>query len=313
MKYESYRQIDKVTDELFAKQEYFKAIELLKSAHKQFPNDLAEILWYEAVIYVTLGDRENCLAVLEDMIAKGIFSDLEWNIFNPIREDQRFQAVFEANQRLKAEAQKHAHMGFQVYTPVGYTSKKRYPLFLALHGDGNSLEYFKSNWEPTELLNKGFILAYIQSSQVICTNGFGWTPDYEITRQDIKAAYKTIVGQYSIDTDNTLIGGYSGGAIAAIEIAMANTLPVRGFISLCPNLKPDSFSRENVERAIQRGVKGVILEGEKEGNVPAEQEMIDVFKEANFPYQFHINSNIGHAFPLDFGQRLLDAIAFIMD
>jgi predicted esterase len=313
LKYKSYREIDKIVDELFAEQKYEEAIELLGNAQEQFPNDLYEILWYEAIIYVVLGDHENCLDSLENMISKGFFGELEWNFFDPIRNDIRFKVVSEESQRLKAEAQKIARMEYQVYTPKGYSSKQQYPLFIALHGDGHSLEYFKSNWEATGLLNKGFILVYIQSSQVICTNGFGWTPNYEITRQDIKAAYDEAVGQYSIDTDNILIGGFSGGAIAAIEITMDNTLPVKGFISLCPSRRPASFSKENVERAVQRGARGVLMEGEKEGEVPAEQEMIGVFNEANFPYQFHINSNTGHASPQDFWQKLLNAIAFIMD
>lgn len=313
MKYESYRQIDKIVDELCAEQKYEEAIELLGNAQKQFPNDLFEILWYEAIIYALSGNHENCLVTLENMTAKGFFGELEWNIFNPLRDDARFKVIFEASQRLKAEAQKSARMEYQVYTPEGYSSEQQYPLFIALHGDGNSLAYFKSNWEATGLLDTGFVLVYIQSSQVICTDGFGWTPNYETTRQDVKAAYDKVVRQYSVDVDNILIGGFSGGAIAAIEITMANTLSVKGFISLCPSRKPASFSRGNVERAAQRGVKGVFMEGEKEGEVPAEQEMIEVFKEANFPYQFHINSNVGHAFPQDFEQKLLDAIAFIMN
>ena len=313
LKYENYRQIDKVLDELFAEQKYDEALNLLRHSKEQFPNDLFEILWYEAIIYVITEDHENCLAALENMTDKGFFGELEWRFFDPIRDDARFRVLFEASKRLKAAAEKNARMEYQVYTPDGYTSEQQYPLFIALHGDGHSLAYFKYHWEAAGLLEQGFVLVYIQSSQVICTDGFGWTPDYEITRRDMKAAYDEVVHQYSIDTDNILIGGYSGGAIASIEVTMANTLPVKGFISLCPSLKPDSFSKENVERAIQRGVKGVFMEGEKEGKVPAEQEMIDVFEDSNFPYQFHINSNVGHAFPHDFGQTLSDAIKFIMD
>lgn len=313
MKYKSYRQVDKILDELFVEQKYEEAIELLESAQKQFPNNLFEILWYEAIIHIVSGDHENCLAMLKNMIAKGFFGELDWNIFDPIRDDARFKVVSEANQRLKVEAQKNARMEYIVYTPKGYSTKQQYPLFIALHGDGHSLSYFTSNWEATGLLEKGFVLVYIQSSQVICTDGFGWTPNYEITRQDIKAAYDDVVRQYSIDLDNILIGGFSGGAITAIEITMANTLPVKGFISLCPSRKPASFSKENVGQATQRGIRGVILEGDKEGDIPAEQEMIEVFKEENFPYQFHINSNTGHAFPQDFEQKLLGAIAFITD
>lgn len=311
MEYKSYRQIDTIVDELYAEKKYQEALELLEIARKQFPNDLYEILWYEAVIYALLGNHERCLATLENMTSRGFFNGLEWNIFDPIRDDARFSVVLEATLRLRTAAQKTARMVYSVYTPDGYTPEHQYPLFIVLHGDGQSLEYFKSNWEPWVLLNKGFVVVYVQSSQVTCTNGFGWIQNYEITRKDIQTAYNEVVRQYTINTDNVLIGGFSGGSIAAIEITMADTLPTRGFLALCPSLKPDSFSKENALRAVQRGVRGVIMEGEREGEVPAEQEMIEVLRETNFSYQFHLNLGIGHAFPKDFSQKLLDAVAFI--
>ncbi len=312
MEYNNYRQVDKVVDSLFAEQKYKQAIELLDSAQQQFPNDLYEILWYKALIYAVSADYENCLTTLEEMIANEFFGKLDWGIFDPIRDDARFKAVFEADQLLKAKAHKNARMDYQVFTPAEYTSTQKHPLFFALHGDGESLDYFKYNWEPTAILNKGFIVVYVRSSQVICTNGFGWTPNFEITRKDVAAAYSEVVGQYAVDTDNIIIGGFSGGSIAALEITMANTLPVKGFISLCPSLKPDSFTKENVEKAARRGVRGVMMEGELQGTIAAQQEMLQVFQETGLPYQFYINPGIGHACPTDLPQKLSDAIEFIL-
>ncbi len=116
--------------------------------------------------------------------------------------------------------------------------------------------------------------------------------------------------KYAIDTDNVLIGGFSGGATGSIEITMSGTLPTRGFIALCPR-QPESFSKENVAQALRRGVRGVIMKGELEGDIPEQQEMIDVFREMNFPHQFHVYPGIGHVYPEDFPQQVLDAIAFI--
>ena len=90
------------------------------------------------------------------------------------------------------------------------------------------------------------------------------------------------------------------------------TVPARGFIALCPSLKPESFTPKNVAEARRRGVKGVILEGEQSGDVPAEQEMVKIFQETNFPHQFHIIPGIGHAVPPDFSVRLLNAIGFVL-
>jgi predicted esterase len=309
--YTTYRQVDQKVDQLFDQQKYGEAIELLGKAREQFPDDLFEILWYEIIIYAYAEKYGDCLETLEEGVAHGFFFNL-WSIFDPLRDDGRFKAVAAANQQLKAAAQAQAKMRYEVYTPAEYSTDRLYPLFIALHGDGQSLDYFKSNWQATPILEQGFVLVYVQSSQVICTNGFGWTPDYAITRQDVKVCYDEVAQRYNIDPANVLIGGFSGGSIASIEVTMSNTVPVRGFIALCPSLKPESFTPKNVAAAQSRGVKGVIMEGEQSGDVPAEQEMIKVFQETDFPHQFHIIPNVGHAIPKDFSSKLLNAMEFIM-
>jgi predicted esterase len=311
MVFEYYAQVDKEVDRLFAEQKYAETIDLLDSVKRRFPENLGEILWNEVVIYLVSGEREKSLTAIEEMLATGYFAKLDSRMFEPLRDEPRFQKALEECQRLRVEAQKNGRMKIEVYMPTDYNPTQKTPLFIALHGDGNALQYFKGNWPTSAILGKGYLLLYIQSSQVVSFDGFGWTPNYETTRKDIKAAYDEVISQYAVDVEDVLIGGFSGGAIASMEIAMAGTIPVKGFISLCPSLKPDSFTRENVKRAAKRGIRGVILEGEREGLVPVEQEMMNVFKEESLPFEFKVNANIGHAFPSDIEQKLLAAISFI--
>lgn len=312
MKYESYRQLDLVVDKLFAEQKYEEALDLLDTARERFPYFLEEILWYEALIFVVSGRNEKCLDALEEMIANGFFNQLDWHFFDPLRDDARFTTISEKFQELRTERQKNARMQFRVFTPHDYTADKQYPLFIALHGNGNWLDIFQYNWKPDVMLAQGFIVLYAQSSQMMGSNSFGWTDSYAVTRRDIKAAFDAAVAQYSVDPHNVLIGGFSGGGMAAIEIAMANTLPVKGFITLCASRKPDSFTPRNVSLAIHRGLRGVMLKGENEGTIADEQEMLAIFDAEDFPYQFVINPGIGHTFPTDFDQKLLTAIEFVM-
>ncbi|MBZ9688786.1 hypothetical protein G9F72_020915 [Clostridium estertheticum] len=39
--------------------------------------------------------------------------------------------------------------------------------------------------------------------------------------------------QYSIDDENIIIGGFSGGAIGTIDIALSDIIPIKGAIALC--------------------------------------------------------------------------------
>lgn len=136
---------------------------------------------------------------------------------------------------------------------------------------------------------------------------------YLITvRKDIQTCCESILQQYPIDHDCMLIGGFSGGAIAAIDVTMAGVIPVIGFISLCPALKPESFTDKNVEYAARRGIKGVFMEGEFEIPVQDEEEMIEVFKKVEFPYKYYINKGARHDVPEDFNEKTDQALKFIL-
>ena len=313
MDYENYRQLDTQVDQLYAEQKYDQAIALLDIARRQFPDSLDEILWYQALVFVVSGSNEKCLDVLEEMINNGFFNTLEWNLFDPLRDNARFQVLAEKHRQLREEAQKNASMQYRVILPQDYSAEKQYPLFIALHGNGNWLDYFQYNWKPDVMLAQGFIVLYVQSSQVMSSVGYNWTVNYETSRRDIKAAYDAVLSQYAVDPHNVLIGGFSGGGMASIEVAMANTLPVRGFITLCASRKPDHFSLQNVRLAVQRGLRAFMMKGENEGAIADEQEMLAVFDAENFPYQFVVNPGIGHTFPADFDSKLLAAIKFVMD
>ena len=138
-----------------------------------------------------------------------------------------------------------------------------YPLFIALHGHGVcNIKEFSNYWKPHVFTQAGFIFVYLQSSQLLCHEGYGWMDDYETANRDIAQCAQFIKTEYPINDSEVLIGGFSGGAIAAINFVMSDIIPVKGFIALCPEVKPSAFTEENVRLAAKRGVRGVVMEGE---------------------------------------------------
>lgn len=311
MKYTSYLQVDKAADRLFADKKYAEGIALLESARNLFPDRLFDILYYEIFMYIAKGDLDRCLDLIEELLKKGFFIYLEWNVFDPLRNSERFKAAFEINQRRQSEFQAQAKMIDQVCLPKGYTPDRRHPLFIALHGNGSAIDSFKELWEPETMLEQDFVVLYVQSSQVMSTNGFSWTDNWKKTREDIKAAYDGIIKSYSIDVDQVIVGGFSGGGMAAIETAMSNIFPVKGFIALSASRKPENFNAEAVKQASRRGVKGVMMHGELE-DAPEEMDMVKVFDEAGLAVHFVNNPGIGHTIPDNFPEKLADAIRYVM-
>jgi predicted esterase len=310
MQYESYLQVDRAVERLLTEKQYDAGITLLESVKKQFPERLFDILVNEMLICLKKGDMERCLDIIEESLKIGFFFYMDWRVFDPIRENNRFKAAFEPNRRLWTKFQAQAKMTYQVFLPKNYSPDGRYPMFMALHGEGSAIETFKEQWEPVTMLDQGFIVVYIQSSQVICTNGYRWMGDWKKTREEITTCYDEVMQNHPIDPEKVIVGGFSGGGIAAIEIALANIFPIKGFITMSAGHKPESFTRERVEKTTKRGVKAVLMQGEQE-QTPESQQMVQILDESGLVYQKVIFSG-GHEFPEDFPEMLAEAIKFVM-
>lgn len=314
MEYTHYRQVDAAVDKLYAQGKHEEAIALLQAAVAPFPEYLFDTLWYQAFLYCEIGQYEKAYAIMEALIQKGYFCPLDWRGLDPLRGAEGFALLQKENERLKALAQSQAKMEHAVYLPEGYDADQSYPLFIVLHGDGGggNLEQFPWYWPPEAVTRLGFVLVYVQSSQVLYSRNFGWLPNPAIARRDVKDCYDVVESQYAIDPGRIIIGGFSGGAITALDVTLAAVLPVKGFICQSAELKPESFTDEAIHWAAQRGVKGVLMEGEKVLPVQNEQEMMQVFQDAGLPYQFYINPGVGHVVPEDIAEKLQQGVDFIL-
>jgi len=177
---------------------------------------------------------------------------------------------------------------------------------------------------------------YPQSSEVLFHKGYGWCKRlfnverieecididnlydgrvsrecYDLAHYEMEECYKEISQKYSIDEENIFIGGMSGGATAALEFTMANVIPIKGFITLCPELQPSSFTKESVGIANKRGVKGVFMEGEYADLIDDEVKMMKIFDEVGLPYQSYINKGLGHWYPKDLDDKVDNALKFL--
>jgi predicted esterase len=311
MIYTHYRQVDATADKLCAQGKQEEALALLKATSAQFPEYLVDNSRYQVFLYSDAGQYEKVYAILETMIRQGYFFEMDW-LEQPSKE--KFNpALIQENERLKALAQARTCMEYAVYLPDGYDEGRCYPLFIVLHGDGGHIERLPWYWPPEATTDLGFISVYVQSSQVYASQRFAWLPKPQIARQDIKNCYELVKTRYTIDPGKVIVGGFSGGAITAVDVTLADMLPVRGFVCISPELKPESFTIENVRRATGRGVRGVFMEGEKKIPVPDEQEMMQAFQEAGLPCQFYVNAGVGHEIPQDVVEKLRQAVDFVMD
>ncbi|PCI88938.1 MAG: hypothetical protein COB24_00230 [Hyphomicrobiales bacterium] len=86
-----------------------------------------------------------------------------------------------------------------------------------MHGNGQFNESIAELWPASPYLDSGFAVAYLQSAQLFCTDGYYWTDHYPQNRQTIKQAFELIKQQTNIDENNLTLAGFSGGVMASIS------------------------------------------------------------------------------------------------
>ena len=249
---------------------------------------------------------------MEKAIKKGIWFgkySIENEIFSPLKREKKFQKLLKKNMELLEAAGKKCKPELRIITPSGFRNDKKYPLFIALHGGGENLVQFMPRW-TSKKLKEEYIVAYPQSSQLVERNGFSWTENMELSIQEINTAYKNTVNKYPVDTEKILVGGFSSGGVAALEVVLRNTLTVKGFVVLCP-AKPEPFKPTDISSARDRGIRGTMITTEMDPRIEQQREMINLFKQEGLQYQFVVTPNIGHWYPEDLDEKIDQALIHI--
>ncbi len=307
----SYKEMRAHFGQLYQQNKFNESAELLEWAINKFPDNLQANSYNLALVYSKLEDYTKGIRALQYSLDQKLWFNIYMfgqEMWNPFKETEGFDKILAQNEALRLEAQENAKPEMLVVTPEGYEKEKEYPLFLALHGGGGTKEGFKETWRSDKLKNE-FITVYLQSSQMVAMNGFSWE-DKSIARREILESYNKIIDQYNIKKDEIIIGGFSSGGVASIDIIMNNTLPVSGFVVLCPP-RPESFNAVNVNNAKQKGIRGTIITTEMDPRVNDQKEMVKVLNSEGLQHQFILTPNIGHWFPEDLDKKIDHALNHI--
>jgi predicted esterase len=292
-----YMSLRKRVIELFGEQKYAAAEGLLKKSLDQFPDRAMANLFNLTLVALRQNAPEKAIYWLEEVHLRQLFFGIwafEGEMWQPLRNLPRFQALLKENEKRLAAAQTNAVMKLELVKPDGYDPKRKYPLFIALHGGGETIAAFRPNWTSPKL-QKGYLVAYVQSTQVADMNGFHWQDD-SISHRDLTEAYLQIRDQVSIDPDCVLIGGFSSGGYGAIKAILSGVIPARGFIVLCP--VPPEIKDPTVLKALRKkGLKGTLLTTELDQRIPQQKAFVQQMNQARIPVKMVVTPNVGHWYP----------------
>jgi predicted esterase len=308
----SYQEMRAEVVQLYGEERFAEAANILSGALERYPDHLMANCVNLALMNLRLETFDKALEALGYGLDHGIwygkytFLDPAWD---PLKGVEGWEAFEGRNQKAKDTAAKEVKPRLEVVLPENYDPSREYPLFLALHGGGENVDLFMPNW-GSPVLAREFIVAFPQSTQLIAMDGYNWTEDIQLSLEEIGEAYEQVSARYPVDQGQIFVGGFSSGGVASLEVVLNGTLPVRGFVVLCPAM-PEDFSPELVREASERGVRGTLLTTEMDGRLDQQRRMADVMNEVGLPLEFHITPDIGHWYPEDLAARIDRAIAHI--
>ncbi len=310
--FDSYREMRVRVGTLYSEQKFAEAIEILSSNLDKYPDHVSANLHNLIYCYMPLEQYDRCIETLDYALTRGVWFNpwmLESEPWAPVRESDGYASIGERNDSLKQLAQAGSAPDLIVVTPEGYSSASKYPLFVALHGGDGNAKAFSKLWH-SEVLSEQFIVAYVQSSQVISMTGFTWE-DRELAVDEVTDACRTALGEYSVDTGLVVIGGFSSGGGLSLDIALGNSFPVSGFVALCPDPSGSTVTNENVAAAKQRGLRGTVITTGLDPRVDEHRKMTELFSLEGLQYQYMVSPGEGHWIPDDLAARIDQAVGHI--
>lgn len=303
--FSSYDEMRAEVARLWKAEKFADAAMILESAVDAYPDKLRSNTFNLAAVRMKLGEPAKAADALDLGLSRGTWYgkyDFHSDFWAPLKALPRFAEIEKRCEARRAEAEKLVKPRLDVVVPPAARDGAKLPLFIALHGGGENVDLFRPRWTSPRL-EREFVVAYPQSTELIAPDGFDWTQDIPRTLKELKEVYAKLLSEYPVDPDRVVIGGFSSGGVASLEVVLSNTFPVNGFVVLCP-AKPDDFSAEGVKAAVKRGVKGTLLTTEHDGRVAAQREMAAVMKDEGLLVDFVVTPDLGHWYPPDLAERI---------
>ena len=230
----SYTEAEEVCATLYHEKNYAEAIRMLQLALEDFPEKFDEIIWSLAVNHNLNNEPEQALAALERAHARNVvFPDPPfYNYWKELETFPRFKEIRAQNTRMREQERRNAKPVWEILRPKDDQPDRGYPLFIVLHGWGGNSAWMKRYWKSPRL-EKEFLVAFMQSSQLVQSNGYSWD-DPDLARREIAAMYREISTRFPVDENRIYVGGFSQGGKTSLDLSFSNEIPISGFVLLCP-------------------------------------------------------------------------------
>ena len=318
MTYLTFGELQRRLLELFRDENYEAVRELAAEQIASFPEQFHILAYWQMIAATRQKEYPAALQVIRKLLERGFWFGeavlLNSQSLQPLQELPEFNRLVEASRALRLQSEKES------FPLIILRQQDRCqkgsppcPLMIALHTDGGSIQDSLDFWKPAAA--EGWIAAAPESSQVMWKGAYIWK-DHAIAAQDIQRHFSALVSQYAIDENRVVLAGHSLGGETAAWLALTGEIPVQGFIAFNPAgplVEDPEIWQDLYLRAAQRGLRGYIIVGEEDEELPQEniRLLVDLLNEAGIPAELESVAHAGNDYDPVYDDSLLRALEFI--
>jgi hypothetical protein len=182
-------------------------------------------------------------------------------------------------------------------------------VLIALHGAADLPELSARVWRPAT--EAGYVVLAPPSGQLTVSDGLQGWPDRTLGCETIVRIYDELIAAHpKLRGLPVITAGLSQGAELAVRLAIMGEIPnTIGFIAAAPAIRHADEFIDRVPDAAGRDVGGWFIAGEWDYAAASAGRLADWLMSVGVACHMDVAPFTGHAFPIDFSQRLLPALA----
>lgn len=313
----SYRMQIREVHALYDTAHYTEALAQVRDIALRFPAYEPQLIAWQAILHGLTGEPQTGIALLQTALSKDYWyppalfeDDPDAAGLRALPEYAELRAAFQA--RMEA-AQAATAPDILIIEPQGV--EQPWPLLIALHGNNQNARISCEYW--WHAASAGWLAALPQSSQVSGVDYYVWNDD-ATTFSEIKAHATALHAHYPTVPAETVLGGFSRGAEAALLLALRGEIPAAGFVAVCPGgpliRDPAACAALLAENPPPEGLRGALIVGEDDPiSYDGALRLAEILGVYGVACWLDSIPGLDHSYPRNFSAHLDHALDFIFE
>jgi len=279
------------------------AFDFVEIEAKSLAGDYPQIDNFRYALAAAAGKKQEAMSIMREAIeTKGYWYSYEYLQADDDLDLLRKEAEFEKWIQLCKEREEEARANQKSKILLLGNEGQAKPTFLVLHGDQENLEIAKPYWEG--LVEKGYLLALQQSSQIEFSHGYNWSDVHQGVAE--VGTYAEALQAEGLMGSPVWIGGFSAGCNVALRAMLDGAIEANHFVFMAPWLPDLDAWKADLVKLKEKGVTGHILVGDQDCDCQeGAEELAALLKELEVEHTFDLIEGLSHDYPEDFSERLI--------